>query len=350
MWQRINGVISTGRNRGNDSFAIKVDGRRIPDENVANAFVEHFASAASSIAKHIPDVEGDSPDMLHTLKRIERTIFLHPTTPEEIANMIAALKTRKASGYDGINTRILKSCSSSISPVISDIINSCFLSGQYPEGLKIARVIPVYKSGNRNELDNYRPISVLPVLNDVFERAITNRLCNFLNRRKFFNGLQFGFRKKCGTITALTEVVNGIQCELNDRKVSTGLFTDLTKASDTVNHDILLHKLELAGIRGVSLQLFSSYLSGRKLVVDANDVKSGRKDMNIDITQGSICGPLMFLIYINDIFELKLHGQLYLFADDSASFYHSAKINENIVKMCEDIAIITIYLRINRRR
>lgn len=129
-----------------------MDDQKIPDENVANAFVDYFASAARNVADQIPSVEGDSPDMLNTLKRSEHTMFLRPTTTEEIANLIAALKTKKAAGHDKINTKILKCCSQSISPVISDIINRCFICGEYPEDLKIARVIPIYKAGSKTVL------------------------------------------------------------------------------------------------------------------------------------------------------------------------------------------------------
>lgn len=225
-WAKINEVISTGKKKDCQPISIKIGEQKIPDENVASMFVDHFATAAVNVARQIPVRDGDSPNKLNTLNRNAGSIFLHPTSPAEITNLIAALKTKKASGHDGISTKILKCCINSIAPVISDIINDCFRDGEYPDGLKVARVIPVYKSGCRNSLANYRPISVLPVLNDVFERAILNRLLDFLNRQKFFNDRKFGFRKRCGTNTALAEVINSIQCALNDGKVSTGLFMD----------------------------------------------------------------------------------------------------------------------------
>lgn len=163
-----------------------------------------------------------------------------------------------------------------------------------------------------------RPISVLPILNNIFERAIYNRLINFLDSCNVLYNYQYGFRSKCGTSTALTEVIATIQSELNDDQCATGLFMDLSKAFDTVNHTILLAKLERYGIRGVGLKLFKSYLRDRFMKVNVNGHSSERHKINISVPQWSVLGPV--LLYINDMGTLNLRGTLRLLADDSADF------------------------------
>lgn len=163
------------------------------------------------------------------------------------------MNVNKACGIDNISAMTIKNCSNVLSPHISKLINLCFESGEYPNGLEIAKVVPIYKSAEKNRVENYRPISVLPILNNIVERAIYNRLLSFLEATKFFYEQQYGFRPKHSTNIAIIEIVDMLQRELNEKKTPTALFMDLSKAFDCVHHIIPLYKLEKAGIRGIAL-------------------------------------------------------------------------------------------------
>lgn len=159
---------------------------------------------------------------------------------------------------------------------------------------------------------------------------------------------QYGFRRNCGTNTALSEIVDRILCDMNNRKKCTGLFMDLSKAFDCVNHEILLNKLERMGIRGVALKLFESYLTDRQIIVSANETLSSSKKINISVPQGSVLGPILHLLYVNDLCKLQLRGHLALFADDTSTFYSSNSFETNMESINEDMAKINEYFRINK--
>lgn len=228
------------------------------------------------------------------------------------------------------------------------LINLCFETGQYPDGLKIAKVVPICESGERDQVENYRPISVLPILNNIIERAIYNRLLNFLESTKFFYDQQHGFRPNHSTNIAIIEIVDMLHRELNAKKVPTALFMDLSKAFDCVNHIILLYKLEKAGIRGIALQLFESYLKNRQMKVKANGTVGRAFDLKIGVPQGSILGPILYLIYVNDLANLQLQGNMRLFADDTSIFYTQSTIQQNMCSLENDIKLIDEYYRLNK--
>lgn len=233
-------------------------------------------------------------------------------------------------------------------PILGHIINISIANGVYPDELKLARVTPIFKSGSKDDPTNYRPISVLSTIDKIFESVIKSRFIDFLNKNDFFYSHQYGFRAKSGTHTAAYELINNISQELDLGKVVSGIFLDLSKAFDCVNHTILLHKLEYAGIRGNALNLIRSYLSNRKQRTRIGKNNSPFVDINIGIPQGSILGPLLFLIYINDFSKLPLIGTPYLYADDSAIFYANEGVANNIGNIKEDMAKIIEYFRINR--
>lgn len=291
---------------------------------------------------------GDSYDMLGTMSTNQRSMFLNPVTVEEITLLFNALRLNKSPGADNITAAVIKTCAQMIAPVLAKIINDCFVSAKYPGGLKTARVIPIFKSGSRRAVENYRPISVLPFLNNIVERSIYNRLNDFLDRCNVLYDYQYGFRSKCGTSTALAEIVASIQGDLNNDRCVAGLFMDLSKAFDTVNNEILLSKLERAGVRGVPHQLFKPYLEDRFIVVSVNGKMSQARRINVSVPQGSVLGPLLFLLYVNDMGALDLRGKLRLFADDSADFFESNSYTTNTECMKQDLTLLSEYFRVNK--
>lgn len=280
-WKIINEIISTGKKKEKKQICLELDSALIVNSAVSDMFAHHCSTIGQALASEIEVQAGDSVEVLRRVPWNEHNFFLRPASEEEILALIQALGAGKAAGIDQITSLVIKNCATVISPVLTKIINDCLSSGTYPEALKTARVVPVYKGGNMAQVSNYRPISVLPMLNTVFERVIYNRLTEFLTKHKILYEYQYGFRRKCSTHTALNEIVNMLQCGLNEKLKVTGVFMDLSKAFDCVNHDILLAKMEKMGIRGVPLSLFRSYLSNRLLVVNSNDTYSRPHEIDI---------------------------------------------------------------------
>ena len=208
------------------------------------------------------------------------------------------------------------------------IFNDSLLLGIFPQSMKIAKVTPFYKSGKKNLMTNYRPISVLSCFSKILERIMYNRLYSYLNDNNLFFQKQFGFREGHSTNHALIELINSINDSFNQNKYTLGVFIDLSKAFDTVDHNILLKKLSLYGIKNNSLKWFSSYLSNRKQFIQAGDIKTSYEDIICGVPQGSILGPLLFIIYVNDLSDVSKILEPIMFADDTNLFFTHKNIKE----------------------
>ena len=201
------------------------------------------------------------------------TFFLTPTDKNEISFIISSLDSHKSSGPNSIPVKILKLLKNDISQQLSDIFNMSFLTGQFPSVLKIAKVIPIHKKQSKVDYANYRPISLLSNIEKIIEKLMYKRLSNFLDIKNLIYSLQFGFRQKYSNTHALINLTESIRQTL-DQSFGCGIFVDLQKAFYTVDHKILLHKLEFFGIRGVCNVWFKSYLSDRKQFISINGYNS----------------------------------------------------------------------------
>ena len=223
---------------------------------------------------------------------------------------------KKSSGYDLISNRILKLTNSTIAPYLETLFNCCIYHGIFPDVFKIAQVIPLYKGGGKDDCNNYRPISLLPAIGKLLEKLLAVRLSSHLHNHNILSKHQFGFRENFSTELAVTDIYEKLLHNLDTGLHSCTIFLDLAKAFDSVNHSILLKKLEKYGIRGLALKLFESYLTNRSQFVKLNGVASSLMQILYGVPQGSILDPLLFLIFINDLPEAT---SLYvkLFADDT---------------------------------
>ena len=214
---------------------------------------------------------------------------------------------------------------------------------------KLAKIIPIYKAKDKKDISNYRPISLLPVVSKILEKVVHKNVYTFLEKNKVVYASQYGFRKNRSTVNAITELVCHITNAIENKQQSTlSVFLDLSKAFDTIDHNILLHKLECYGVRGLALNWFQSYLTDRKQYVLYNNVQSQTLDITCGVPQGSVLGPLLFLIYVNDTANCLTHSKLIYFADDTTVFLSSKCINDLYKNMNSDLDDLTNWFKANR--
>ena len=213
---------------------------------------------------------------------------------------------------------------------------------------KLAKIIPIYKAKDKKDISNYRPISLLPIVSKILEKVVHKNVYTFLEKNKVVYASQYGFRKNRSTVNAITELVCHITNAIENKQSTFSVFLDLFKAFDTIDHTILLHKLEFYGVRGLAINWFQSYLTDRKQYVLYSNVQSQTLDITCGVPQGSILGPLLFLIYVNDIANCLTHSKLISFADDTTVFSSSKCINDLCKNMNSDLDDLTKWFKANR--
>ena len=290
--------------------------------DIANSFNTYFTSVGSNLAKLIPPASPSFESYLLP-PPTSSAVFL-PTTPSEIYNIINDLNSSSSCGEDGIPMTVIKSVSNLISQPLSLLINHSLNSGTYPNALKLAKVISIFKSGKKSDPANYRPIALLSNFSKIYEKVILSRMLTFIKMQNLLYENQFGFRANHTTELALIKLVDTITSAWDNNKYVCSVLIDLKKAFDTVDIHILLYKLNAYGFRGLPLQLISSYLQNRSKFVSVNNIQSQTLPITHGVPQGSVLGPLLFLIYINDIPNATPDSKPILFADDNTLTFVSS--------------------------
>ena len=323
-----------------------INDKQIDDKlEIANSFNKFYTNLGPSLASKIPD-KGVDPSSFLT-NHISNSIFLSPVTEDEIAKILNALK-KSSPGWDGLSAHIIIKCYTSFLNPLTHICNLSIQKGVFPSELKIAKVIPLYKGGDDAYLVNYRPVSVLPVFSKLYEKLMYERLVTFFDEMKILYSYQFGFRKHHSTGMALMILVDRISKALQEGEYVLGVFIDFSKAFDTVNHKILLNKLWHYGIRGVAHKWMTSYLYNRKQFVCYDGVNSPYDNITCGVPQGSILGPLLFLIYVNDMASVSDKLFTLLFADDTNTFLSGKDINALIRTMNEELSKLVGWMYANK--
>ena len=279
----------------------------------------------------------------------ENSFFFRPTNKDEILLTINKLESGKSSGPNSIPSTILELIKYEIASPLAEIANLSFETGIYMNKLKMSHVLPIYKdTGNLLDCSNYRPISLLSNLNKIFEKIVHSRLYDFLERCNIIYMNQFGFRKKHSTIHALLSMTEDIRNAIDNDFLVCGVFIDLKKAFDTVDHNILLEKLNYYGVRGVTNNWFRSYLTNRYQKVTINGHKSKNALMRFGVPQGSVLGPLLFLLYINDLHYAIKNSTTRHFADDTNLIIKNKSAKVLTRDLNVDLAQLSKWLRANK--
>ena len=310
-------IYSKKSNRINSPSSLLIKGNTITDsQDISEYFSNFFTSIGQDLQKNVAPTKKNFSDYLKT--PTTDIFYISPTTPKEISDLIKTLKNSKSLGpNNSMPTNILKEIHETISIPLSTLVNKSFITGVFLNMGKIANVVPIFKSETRLLCNNYRPISLLTDIGKIIEKLIHLRISLFLEIRNCYYPFQFGFKLNFSTNNALMSIVENIQTQLDDGKYSAGVFVDLKKAFDTADHNILLKKLDYYGVRGIANEWFASYLKNRKQFVSIGDHISSTQIIHTGVPQGSVLGPLLLLLYVNDLNKSIKNSRVYDSADDT---------------------------------
>ena len=325
LWRVINSLSKRTNDKTSIIEAIKSDNFTLTSGRaISNYFAKYFSEVGRNCFSKIKKSSKSAEWYIEQIPRNNKTLFMTPITPAEINRLINNLPNKTSSGYDDISNILLKELRQLIVEPLAELFNRSIREGVFPEAMKLSDTVPLYKSKDHSETTNYRPVSLLITISKLLEKAIHTRVYEFLEETKQMYQSQYGFRKKHSCETAVAELVANIIKNIEEGKYTLGIFLDLSKAFDTLSHELLLRKLDRYGIRGIPLNWFESYLQGRKLRVKCNTSSglhySDYYDVDYGAPQGSCLGPLLFLIFNNDLHIHLTLLKCILFADDTTLF------------------------------
>ena len=344
-WRVLKEVIGSKRDC-TDTNKFTVGNREVTDKlEIANLFNNYFINIGPSLDKKIPD-NVRSP-LYYMPSCNKESLYFQPVCSEEILSLTKQLKNSSA-GPDSLSPSLLKRTIRHYIDPLVHVLNLSLQSGEVPEELKVSNIIPLFKEGDVKSVNNYRPISLLSALSKLFEKVVYNRIFNFIEKHEILYQYQFGFRPKHSTTTALITLTDKLLTFFDNGMKTVGLFLDFSKAFDTINHKVLLKKLENYGIRGKCLEWIKSYLTNRKQRVIYNGTSSSELIVKCGVPQGSILGPLLFILYINDLSNVSPLLTPIMYADDSSFFLQGTNIDNIITGINTETENILTWLEVNR--
>ena len=363
-WKHINQMLNRNSSKSDFPKYFLENGKMITDDTeIANCFNNFFLNVGPDLSNKIKAPKNQSYKNFLS-NQISSNFAFEPVTVDLVKKIINNLKSKISFGHDGISSTLLQKMSDTIVPTLTLIINQSLCTGIFPDQLKIAKIKPIYKKEDPHLPDNYRPISLLPAISKIFEKVAYIQVYKYFTDNKLFYKSQYGFRQLHSTELAALEITDKIYIDLDNKKIPLAIFLDLSKAFDTIDHDILLYKLNYYGIKGIALNWFKSYLTNRKQYVEFNGKNSKIDTISTGVPQGSILGPLLFIIYMNDISKVTDKFHFTLYADDTSlneplcTFTPQLddkealanSINNELSKICDWLALNKLSLNVKKTK
>lgn len=341
-WKRIKEFLPSSKAKGPAS--LNIDGSSIRDSTeMANAFNNFFASIGLEIGQSFDNSLPNVPKC-----NTEDPFTIPPLLTNFVKSQIREMNETKATGCDGMSVKLLKCAGDSIIQPLTFIFNLCISKGTFPTEWKRARVTPIFKAGDPHSVNNYRPVSILSCVSKILERHVHDTFYDYLSQNHLLSERQFGFRPNRCTETALISIADEWYNSINDGKLTGVMFIDVRKAFDTVNHHVLLHKLKSYGVSDKAMSFFTSYLSNRQQAVNFNGVLSDFKPINIGVPQGSILGPLFFILHVNDFPKCLKHSNVIMYADDTSLSTDGKTVECVEEKLFEDFLCTIQWMKDNK--
>ena len=312
---------------------------------ISDTFNHHFANIGENLANNIGK---SSVNPTQYLKSPNSVFSFNEIDIGKVRRLLNQINTKKSPGLDNLPGNLLKIAADILAPSLTKIFNKSLSTGIYPNDWKLARVVPVFKSGDRSDMNNYRPISIISSVAKIFEKIVCDQFYEFLSLNDLISHHQSGFRPTYSTTTALLDSTNDWCVNIDNGLVNGVIFIDLKKAFDTIDHEILLKKLECYGVDSSALGWFRSYLSDRTQKCFVNGALSSSRSYSYGVPQGSIIGPLLFLVYINDLPNCLSHGLARMYADDTNITFHSRDLTELEDTMNMELINLNTWLTSNK--
>ena len=330
VWSILKIAISKQSNKSSFPLTFMINDAPISDRShICESFNDYFSSIGIQTSKNVP--KSDKSFSSYMPNQSRNSMYLEPIEPQTVLEATNKLKTKLSSGHDNISTKLIKETINQTLEPLTHIINRSFETGVVPQDMKIAKVIPIFKAGDDTLMKNYRPISLLPAFSKILERIMYNKLMGFLNCNNILYKHQYGFRAKHSTIHPILHFLN--HCAESSNKpnpeYTSAIFCDLSKAFDVIDHSILINKLRCYGIRGIVNDWIANYLANRKQSVEIDSHRSSLQNVKCGVPQGSILGPLLYLIYVNDISN-SCSTNILSFADDTTLYSSNSDVKQLI--------------------
>ena len=355
LWGLINEISGKHSNKTSLIEYLKIDNvNEYNAKKISNRFAKYFAGVGKDFAEKIPKANKSITAYLKLLQSNKSSLFLEPTCEREIKQIVSTLPSKSSSGHDDISNILLKEIIDPLAKVLVKVFNKSMVTGVFPSVMKLAEIVPLYKSKEHYLENNYRPISLLMTISKILEKIIYTRVYSFLQDTGQIYDNQYGFRANHSCEHTVGQLVGSVVKGLENRHNVACVMLDLSKAFDTIDHTVLLAKLELYGVRGRPLAWFKSYLTDRKLRVKCRTIsnptgtKSEFHSIHYGTPQGSCLGPLIFLLFINDLHLNLSMSECIQFADDTTLvFVHR---NQNYLRYCmeSELAIVQDWFNANR--
>ena len=345
FWQNIKDVLPNSKNSQHSKISLKNNDNIFINDNkdMANQMNEYFTTTGPSLAANMNDPWVHSGPILDT-----SLVDIFHVEHVELIELLSDIDFTKSSAIEYLSSTILKDALITLIDQFRFILNLSFSQGIFPDKWKISQITPLPKDGDLSLCNNYRPISLLPLPGKIAEKIAHSRISQYLETNEILNKKQGGFRKNNSTINSVSEFTHEIFTAINSTNISLATLIDFSKAFDTVNHQILFKKLKHYGIQNKNLEWLQNYLLNRQQCTSVNGSTSDLSDITCGVPQGSILGPLLFLIYINDLSDVISNTSMYLYADYTVLLSINKDIHDCYTNIQSDLAHINLWCRRNK--